>query len=617
MGMTVQATQHRCTAGGRFWAGVAARQLVTQRAFGSIEHVIDLERATMPYSSAPLCCAAVSEDDNSVTLARLHRNFDATQNRSPRVRPRRARHGISPAAAGCGLGPEPGSRYQTQRLELGRSSAQRMCGVKRAARRGRAMYGAENEDSRLKVPPPSMWLTGPIMRLPRWSVWSAVLLPGLFYLALNAAAYQAGKVWVRGYVVERGAAGVAALRLYGQQWPLEPVTLHVGPYAMRYTRAELGASMPVERVCTRLSSLASAGLAGIDFGTLLRFNGRGVELELFPVIVRSSLAVRLSELRKRVEHQPIAGMIMADGSVLPGIPGFTIDFANAVDAVTRALYAEQSAVQIAGRSVAPPEPVRYGSDGPGRFTYSMVSFETKYRTTGPASGRAHNVEMAAARLDSVVIAPRGELSFNAVVGERSYARGFAGAKEIAARRIVDGIGGGVCQVAATLHAAAFLGGFDLPEYQPHSRPAHYIELGLDTMVSWPAQDMRIANPYPFPVRVRALARDGSLRITLEGAAKANFVEWSTRILSRVKPGVQQVIDDSLAPGESEVVQEAIDGLTVRRVRTIYLPTGPHREEAVLKYPPNDRIIAIGSNSGRTRRHAHQNERISRLMLDDF
>jgi vancomycin resistance protein YoaR len=437
------------------------------------------------------------------------------------------------------------------------------------------------------------------------------------YAALSAHENLFGKVRVRGYLVERGEAGVATLRAYSQRWPLQQLTVRVGPYAVVHTRSELGASMPAERACARVLSLGLAGLSGIDFSALWSFDNGAVEIALVPVIVRSTLAFRLAELRRRVERLPVPGAIMDDGRVLAGIPGFSIDFSQAIDAVERALRSDESEVELIGRSISAPEPVRYGIHSAASFAYNMVTFETKYRTGGPFAGRAHNVEMAAGHLDSAVIAPGGELSFNAVVGERSYARGFAVAKEIAARRIVDGVGGGVCQVAATLHAAAFLGGFELPEYQPHSRPARYIELGLDTMVSWPAQDMRIANPYPFPVRVRAQARDGTLRIVLEGSEKPYFVEWNTRILARVKPGTQEVVDDMLPAGESEVIQQAIDGLTVRRIRTIYLPTGPRREESMLKYPPNDRIVAIGANTSRTRRHTASTERVSNLAMEDF
>ena len=36
--------------------------------------------------------------------------------------------------------------------------------------------------------------------------------------------------------------------------------------------------------------------------------------------------------------------------------------------------------------------------------------------------------------------------------------------------LVDGIGGGTCQVSGTLHAAAFFAGLEVVERYPHSRP---------------------------------------------------------------------------------------------------------------------------------------------------
>jgi vancomycin resistance protein YoaR len=229
----------------------------------------------------------------------------------------------------------------------------------------------------------------------------------------------------------------------------------------------------------------------------------------------------------------------------------------------------------------------------------MGYFETKFRTGGSVAGRAHNIELAVKAIDGALMEPGGEFSFNRAVGQRSYDRGFETAKELANRRVVDGVGGGVCQVAATLHAAAYLSGFALPEYRPHSRPSRYIETGLDTMVSWPAQDLRIANVYPFVVRIRAKASDGLLQIQLEGSGKSHPTEWTKTVVARVRAGVQRIDAKSLAYGQTQLVQEAIDGMTIKRRRTVYLPTGPQVEETFVTYPPNDRIVAVGAGGSGT------------------
>jgi vancomycin resistance protein YoaR len=325
----------------------------------------------------------------------------------------------------------------------------------------------------------------------------------------------------------------------------------------------------------------------------------GIDLAWQPELSRNTLAERLREIRDKLERPPVPGALLANGTELPGTPGLSINVVGAMDRLSRALLRGAEEVDLDVLRIAPQGTVRYRRDmvaqGQGQFDFVLAEFITKFRTGRAQAGRIKNIELAVQALDGAVLEPAGELSFNGMVGQRTYERGFEAANEISHRRIVKGVGGGVCQVAATLHAAAFLAGFALPVYRNHSRPAKYIELGLDTMVSWPQQDMRIANVYPFPVRVRASAQDGKLSIRLEGAGKAHPVEWNTQVLSRTRPGVQRIQDPELAPGETQLIQEAIDGLTVLRKRVVYLPTGPSVEEKVLRYPPNDRIIAVSGN----------------------
>jgi vancomycin resistance protein YoaR len=418
----------------------------------------------------------------------------------------------------------------------------------------------------------------------------------LTFAALQRGADLFGEIRVAGVHVTRGPAGVAALKAHAVKWSNERVALHVGPYVARMTRMQLGAALPVETVTERLRVLGSTGNPLTDFAAFFESRTSGVELAVRPSIDYAILSQRILDVRKQLERPAVPGTTLPDGRVLAGIPGVTINSVTATERVARALQDGATALQLDATILQPPRARSYVTNDASAFNQSMIVVETTFRTGGPSAGRAHNIELAANAIDGAVLPPGGELSFNERVGERSYSRGFATAKELANRRVVDGVGGGVCQVAATLHAAAFLSGLTLTDYKPHSRPVQYIDLGLDTMVTWPNQDMRIANSYPFPVRVRANAREGVLQIRLEGSGKAHPVEWNTTIVQRSKPGVQEVGDDSLRAGEREVVQSAIDGLLVRRTRTVYLPSGPQTEESMLRYPPTDRIVAVGGGS---------------------
>lgn len=468
--------------------------------------------------------------------------------------------------------------------------------------------------------------------LPQWrrrqrrrllTIVVSVLLgvPLLITLLLRAGVDLFGTVRVGGIEVTRDSTGLAALQARAEAWEQALVTVHVGPYLARATRQHFGAKLSLLQVQDNLLALGQSGNPLSDLVNLWVSRSVGLDLPWQPELSRATLSERLREIRDRLERPPVPGALLPNGTELPGTPGLSINVVGAMDRLSRALLRGDSAVELDVFRIAPQQAVPYKSElvaqGQGQFGYTLSEFRTQYRTGRAQSGRIRNIELAVKAIDGVVLEPGGELSFNKAVGQRSYERGFETANEIVNRRIVRGVGGGVCQVAATLHAAAFLAGFALPEYRQHSRPAKYIELGLDTMVTWPQQDMRIANVYPFAVRVRASAQNGQLTVRLEGAGKAHPVEWSTQILSRTKPGVKRIENPELQPGESQLIQEAIDGLTVLRKRVIYLPTGPSVEERILRYPPNDRIIAVSSGAGDEVLSSSSLRALQELGMEDF
>ncbi len=175
--------------------------------------------------------------------------------------------------------------------------------------------------------------------------------------------------------------------------------------------------------------------------------------------------------------------------------------------------------------------------------------------------------------------------------------------------VVMGIGGGVCQVAGTLHAAAFFAGLLVEEYHPHSRLNQfaYLRPGLDTMVAWPdhvkdvssTKDMRIRNPYPFPILVRTKLvpigpGQSSLQVELYGASKPFRVDFDFHEISRVPAGEVRRADQTLASGEQRVHQQPLDGIVIIRSRTIYMPTGRVDEQTRVAYPPTPKIVLYGA-----------------------
>src|SRR5262249_61083180 len=88
---------------------------------------------------------------------------------------------------------------------------------------------------------------------------------------------------------------------------------------------------------------------------------------------------------------------------------------------------------------------------------------------------------------------------NDTVGGRSETEGYQVAQGISGGEMVDGLAGGTCQISTTLFGAAFFAGLDIVKTTNHSRPSVYTPLGFDATVVWPKTDLKLKNPYEFPV----------------------------------------------------------------------------------------------------------------------
>lgn len=188
-----------------------------------------------------------------------------------------------------------------------------------------------------------------------------------------------------------------------------------------------------------------------------------------------------------------------------------------------------------------------------RDTRPLSSFTTWF--DGSVKERAHNIALAAEKLNGKVLASGGVLSFNAVVGPRTAANGFKIAKIIEGGKFVPGYGGGVCQVSTTLYNAALLAGLEIVEYHPHSLLVSYVPPSRDAMVSGDYFDLRIKNPSPVPVYIRATAAENSITFSLYGRSDGYSYAFSSEV-SAVIPSPQPV---TVEGDEDKVISGAKEG----------------------------------------------------------
>jgi vancomycin resistance protein YoaR len=399
---------------------------------------------------------------------------------------------------------------------------------------------------------------------------------------------------------ERVAPGLSprtAAQQLSQRWLEHRIVLTWGgERVLETTVGELGGETSLEATAASLHAIARDGdlFARVDEALEARHGHVNATLSLR--VPADVLAAKLERIKDERDALPVAAKLkLPSHEVTPHVDGRYLDVLGAAAAIERAAMSGVTEIEAPTFAYAP----KASAETVARIdTTQVVSrYETHFGFVGGQANRGQNVTRAASQMDGVVLLPGEVVSFNANVGPRSIDNGFATAPEIFKGELREGVGGGTCQVAGTLHAAAFFGGVRIVERANHSRPSGYIGLGLDATVVYPTTDLKLENTYDFPIVIHASIDKGTLVFELRGKEQPATVTLALETVGRrdFDRKVEEVA--GLSEGQFKLKQRGIRGVSVKKIRTIRLQNGTARTEVTTDtYPPTFEIWQVGPNT---------------------
>jgi vancomycin resistance protein YoaR len=403
------------------------------------------------------------------------------------------------------------------------------------------------------------------------------------------------EVTVEGAPIDLAGDLRAQARELGRAWMHERLAL-LGPDGRRivHGRAWWGGSVDADELVRLL-------MAAKDSGSLMRRVhaevGEGAALDLpLPVSFDASRALAVvTTMKDDLDRRPRdARLDTATHEVRPHEDGLRVDVWRTAEAIERALREKRAEARVVAEVLRAH---RSEADLAGVSMDAVLgTFDTHYDASYESEDRTFNLRVAASKIDGLVLLPGEELDFNEVVGERNEANGFRVAKVIAAGELVDGIGGGTCQISGTLHAAVFFAGLPVLERRPHSRPSSYIKLGLDAAVSYPSLNFRFRNDRDFPIVIGFSVDGGIARATLYGRETHTQVTFVRRI-DEVIPFEERTVDDPELPrGVRVLAQRGIPGFELTRYRIVrdVRTNQAVRERLEDEYPPTTQLYRVGT-----------------------
>lgn len=324
---------------------------------------------------------------------------------------------------------------------------------------------------------------------------------------------------------------------------------------------------------------------------------RPIDLTVPVVFDRDLLINYLLRLKDATDRTAAdARMDLEARKVIPEVDGRLLDVDATRLAIEMGMENGQRRIQLV--TLKQPAKRRLADLKDVKLDTVLGEFETRYDRAEKARDRTYNLRLAASKLDGRVLLPGETFEFNDSVGPRDEANGYKVATVIAEGELVDGIGGGTCQISGTLHGAVFFSGLEIVYRVPHTRPSAYIKMGLDATVVYPTIDFKFRNPFDFPVVLHETVKNGIVRAEVLGPAKSRTVTLIRRITG-VQPYEElERPDDKIPRGVRALAQRGVPGFTVSRYRIVRM--GPHavREHWVDKYPPTAQIIRVGTGDAK-------------------
>lgn len=250
------------------------------------------------------------------------------------------------------------------------------------------------------------------------------------------------------------------------------------------------------------------------------------------------------------------------------------------------------------------------------FGTTLASFSSDYASS--SANRAYNVELAANKINGIVLADGDEFSYNSIVGNANAANGFKMATVFSEGKVTEGVGGGVCQVSSTLYCAVLRADLNVTERHNHSLPIGYVPGGQDATVSYGSLDFKFKNNTGAPIKIVTSYTNRKLTVSILGNESAKKkVDVVSEKISTIQPTMTEVKDPSLPAGQTKVISKGKSGSVYMTYKRVYANDGTLISETKTKstYRATPGEISVGTAAVQTDTHSQTSTPASAQMPD--
>ncbi len=321
-------------------------------------------------------------------------------------------------------------------------------------------------------------------------------------------------------------------------------------------------------------------------------------------------AIDLAKIRNEIHKEPQDAYVSKNPTTVHAhVNG--VDLAISIEEAQEILAEDKEEYIIPLKITVPEKTIE--DLGEEAFPDELSSYSTRYDPSN--LNRSNNIEISAEKIDGTIIMPGETFSYNQTVGERTIAEGYKEAGAYAGGRVVQDVGGGICQTSSTLYNAALLANLEIVDRSNHQFLTSYVSAGRDATVSWGSIDFKFKNSREYPIKIEARAKNGVCEMSIYGIKEETEyeVEIESNVLSYIPYTTKYENDSSLAEGKEVVEQSGYNGCTSEAYRVLKL-NGEVVSRTLLSkdtYDPMTRIIRRGTKEAQTTKETSSNKKVEK------
>ena len=411
-------------------------------------------------------------------------------------------------------------------------------------------------------------------KLMRWLVFTAFF--GLcFWGAEMTAQAQEDRIKEGIYISGVDVSGMtaaeaeAAVAEYVDGLQKTSITLVTsGGNEVMVTPADMGMIWENPQVVQEAAGIGQDGNVIVRYKMMKDLQHDNVHLELEFAFDETLIQAILEQDCASYDSEPVnAALSRSEGefAVQEGVSGYSLDVEASLAMLTNYMVNEWVQEPVAIELVIVEEKPLGDAEQLAQVTDVLGTFTTSYSSSGTA--RSANVANGCRLINGITLYPGEEFSTLAAITPFTEKNGYYMAASYLNGKVVDSLGGGICQVSSTLYNAVLLAELDVTQRYNHSMIVGYVSASADAAIAESAnKDFKFVNNTEYPIYIEGITQNKKITVTIYGKetrSEDREVIYQSETLEVINPPADVIYVDESQPIGYIITESAHIGYKAR------------------------------------------------------